>query len=119
MQTFAGSFLPGLYFISQLRYKNRIDWARSSTFVCGVDIDIDIDIDIDWSHFNGAGLARRHLARDSHDGARCRKERVPRRLVTVLIRPLIALLLVGNFLGQCLTWQARFPKDIEHAGQDA
>ena len=40
-------------------------------------------------------------------------------VVTVLILPLIALLLVGNFLGQCLTWQARFPKDIEHAGTDA
>jgi len=37
--------------------------------------------------------------------------------VTVLILPLIVLLLLGNFLGQCLTWQARFPKDIEHAGE--
>jgi hypothetical protein len=39
--------------------------------------------------------------------------------VTVLILPLIALLLIGNFLGQCLTWQARFPKEIEHAGDEA
>ena len=39
--------------------------------------------------------------------------------VTVLILPLIALLLIGNFLGQCLTWQAKFPEEIEHAGEDA
>ena len=37
--------------------------------------------------------------------------------LTVLIMPLIALLIIGNFLGQCLTWQARFPKEIEHAGE--
>jgi len=37
--------------------------------------------------------------------------------ITLLILPLIVLMFVGNFLGQCLTWQARFPKEIERAGR--
>jgi hypothetical protein len=37
--------------------------------------------------------------------------------ITLLILPLILLMFVGNFVGQCLTWQARFPKEIENAGQ--
>lgn len=37
--------------------------------------------------------------------------------ITLLILPLILLMFVGNFLGQCLTWQARFPKEVENAGQ--
>ncbi|RZI75007.1 MAG: hypothetical protein EOP80_09635 [Variovorax sp.] len=37
--------------------------------------------------------------------------------ITLLILPLILVMFVGNFLGQCLTWQARFPKEIENAGQ--
>lgn len=39
--------------------------------------------------------------------------------VTFLISPLILLLVFGNFLGQCLTWNARFPKEIENAGMTA
>lgn len=38
--------------------------------------------------------------------------------ITVLILPLILIILVGNFVGQCLTWQARFPKEIERAGNE-
>lgn len=37
--------------------------------------------------------------------------------ITLLILPLIVMMFVGNFLGQCLTWQARFPNEIENAGQ--
>jgi hypothetical protein len=37
--------------------------------------------------------------------------------ITLLILPLIVLMFVGNFVGQCLTWQARFPREIEDAGQ--
>ena len=39
--------------------------------------------------------------------------------ITLLLLPLILLMFVGNFLGQCLTWQAKFPKEIERAGQDS
>lgn len=37
--------------------------------------------------------------------------------ITLLILPVIALIVAGNFIGQCLTWQARFPKEIENAGR--
>lgn len=35
--------------------------------------------------------------------------------ISLLILPLIVLIFIGNFLGQCLTWQARFPEEIESA----
>ncbi|MDZ4360658.1 MAG: DUF6708 domain-containing protein, partial [Variovorax sp.] len=39
--------------------------------------------------------------------------------ISLMILPLIVLMFVGNFLGQCLTWQARFPEEIEGAGDSS